>query len=68
MAKFFLLLEKNDGNKRRKFSSFPFSNFEKTEYSTVFSDLSLNFSRLSPILLDANKTPSGVFKIAREEK
>lgn len=68
MTKFFLLLEKNDGNKRRKYSSFPFSNFEKMEYTTAFSDLSLNFSRLSPILLDANKTPSGVFKIAREEK
>ncbi len=68
MAKFFLLLEKNDGNKRRKFSSFSFSNFEKTEYSTVFSELSLNFSRLYSILLDANKTPSGVFKIASEEK
>jgi len=39
MDKFFLLLGKNDGNKRRKFSTFPFSNFEKgsiLQFSSTF--------------------------------
>lgn len=61
MAKFFLLLEKNDGNKRRKSSSFPFSNFEKREHSTAFSAFSTILSDISPILSD-------VFEIPREEK
>ena len=61
MSKFFLLLEKNDGNKRRKFSSFPFSNFGKRVYSTAFSDFSTILSDIFPILSD-------VFEIPREEK
>ena len=61
MSKFFLLLEKNDGNKRRKFSSFPFSNFEKKEHSAAFSDFSTILSDIFQILSD-------VFEIPREEK
>lgn len=61
MAKFFLLLGKNNGNKRRKFSSFPFSNFEKREYFTAFSAFSTILSDIFPILSD-------VFKILWEEK
>ena len=75
MGKFFLLLGKNNGHKRRDFSSFPFSNLETREYSSdfsnfflIFSDPSPNFSEISPILSDENKIPSDVFKIAREEK
>ena len=61
MSKFFLLLEKNDGNKRSKSSPFPFSNFEKREHSTAFSAFSTILSDISPILSD-------VFEIPREEK
>lgn len=61
MTKFFLLLEKNDGNKRRKSSPFPFSNFEKREHSTAFSAFSTILSDISQILSD-------VFEIPREEK
>ena len=52
---------KNDGNKRRKFSSFPFSNFEKREHSAAFSDFSTILSDIFQILSD-------VFEIPREEK
>ena len=75
MAKFFLLLGKNNGYKRRNFSSFLSANFETREYSSVFSDfflifsdLSPNFSEISPISSVGNKIPSDVFKIAWEEK
>lgn len=60
MTKFFLLLGKNDGTMWRKSSPFPFSNFEKREHSTAFSDFSTILSDIFPILSD-------VFKISREE-
>lgn len=58
MAKFFLLLGKNNGYKRRNFSSFFSVNFETRVYSSVFSVL-------SPIFSDGNKIPSDVFKIPK---
>ena len=67
MAKFFLLLGKNDGNKRRYFSSFPFLNLETREYPSVFSDFFLLISGLSQILSDLFHILSDVFKIAWEE-
>ncbi len=61
MAKFFLLLGENNGNKRRNFSSFTFSSLDKKEFSPIFSALSQILSGVFPILSD-------VFKIPREEK
>ena len=75
MVKFFLLLGKNDSNKRREYFPFQPANFETREFSSAFSALFLIFSELSPILSlaiyvpsDENKIPSDVFKIPREEK
>ena len=68
MAKFFLLLGKNNGNKRRYFSSFPFLILETREFSSVFSDFFFLISGLSPILSDLFHILSDVFKIPWEEK
>ena len=68
MAKFFLLLGKSDGNKLRNCPSFPFSNFEIREYSSVLFDFFSHLSVFIPIISDENKIPSDVFEILREEK